>query len=143
MKPAAKPALKNKTAPPERSKSRPAGKDKVKGKALVEHMQEHHDKAEPSTVQDLITAGADLSVRGKRRTSALMYACRHRCVEIVNLLVNAGPNLNLKDGANGWTALSEACMRMGGKAVNVDIVQCLIDSGANLDLVDSPTCIIR
>ena len=74
MKPAAKPPLKNKTtAPPERSKSRPAGKDKVKGKALVEHMQEHRDKAEPSTVQDLITAGADLNVRGKRRTSALMY----------------------------------------------------------------------
>ena len=115
----------------------------MKGKALVEHMQEHLDKAEPSTVQDLITAGADLNVRGKRRTSALMYACRHRCVEIVNLLVNAGANLNLKDGANGWTALSEACMRMGGKAVDVDIVQCLIDSGANLDLVDSPTCIIR
>ena len=83
-------------------------------------MQEHGNKAEPFIA-------SDLNVRGKRCTNALMCACRLRCVEIVNLLVNAGANLNLKDGANGWTALSEACMRMGGKAV---------------DLVVSPTCII-
>ena len=131
VQPAATSRLKNKETAPRR-----AGKDKGQGKRMVEHLETHRNRAEPSTVRDMIAAGADLNVRGKRRTSALMYACRHRCAEIVDLLVSAGANLNLKDGANGWSALCEACMRMGGHDVDGEIVQRLIDAGADLNQVD-------
>jgi len=117
-------------------KPRPTGKDKGKGKELVKYMEVSRSEAKADKVQDLITAGADLNVRGKRRTTALMYACRHRCVEIVQQLAIAGSNLDAKDGANGWTALHEACMCMGGNEVDVGIVQCLISSGADLNVVD-------
>lgn len=128
------------------SKQRPGRKDKQKGEELIELVQKSvqniHNAPKPSphatakSVQELINAGADLNVRGKRRSTALMYACRHRNQELALMLIDAGANVNAKDGANGWTALFEACMSMGGVTdILEDVVRGLINAGADVNVM--------
>lgn len=99
------------------------------------------------SVRDLINAGVNVDAQDdQKRTAlmlaskkghldtALMYACRHRHLEVVKTLVNAETNLNLQSDqwdCKGYTALIYAAYDGCQK-----IVKALVDAGANVNIKD-------
>jgi hypothetical protein len=53
--------------------------------------------------------GADPNQRGPDRTTPLIYAVRHRCVDMIDPLMSLGADPSLRDGA-GWSAIEYAAM---------------------------------
>jgi len=86
--------------------------------------------------------GADLNSTDRYDGTALIAASQHGNVEIVKLLLQKGIAV---DHVNqlGWTALLEAVILGDGSARYEEIVQLLIDAGADANLADregvSPT----
>ncbi len=62
---------------------------------------------EPFILRRLLKAGANLNGRGRKNTTAVIYAAKMRKLDCVKLLVENGACVELKDGA-GMTALDYA-----------------------------------
>lgn len=92
-------------------------------------VQEHQTRA----VEDLLRANADVNSRDQRGITPLMVAARWGFADIINLLIQAGANINAKDRANPVdygrrTALYHACM-----TGRVGMVKLLLEHGAEPD----------
>lgn len=85
-------------------------------------------------MQLLLQWGADTEIRSPgphRGFTALSWAAIHGRQEQVELLMNAGANVNAM-GTDGWTPLAEACFR-GFR----DVAQALLTNGAYVDTRES------
>lgn len=82
-----------------------------------------------------LSHGADLRSTDRYDGTALIAASQHGNVEIVKLLLKAGLSV---DHVNqlGWTALLEAVVLGDGSARYEEVVQLLLDAGADANLAD-------
>ncbi|EMY33110.1 hypothetical protein D477_016605 [Arthrobacter crystallopoietes BAB-32] len=80
--------------------------------------------------------GADLASTNRFGGTALIPACEHAHVETVRILLAAGVDV---DHVNtpGWTCLLEAVVFGTGSADYQNVVQQVIDAGADLDIPDA------
>lgn len=83
-----------------------------------------------------LAQGADLRSTNRYGGTALIPACERGHVETVRRLIEAGVAL---DHVNrlGWTALLEAIILSDGGSRHQQIVQLLVDAGADVQLADS------
>jgi ankyrin repeat protein len=82
-----------------------------------------------------LAAGADLTSLNRYGGTALIPAAHHGHVEAVRILL--GTRID-KDHVNklGWTALMEAIILGDGGPVQTEIVQLLVQAGANVNVAD-------
>jgi len=90
----------------------------------------------PQMVEWALKHGLDATmVTSVYQGSALIYACHQGAVEIVDMLVSAGAPLDRKNNI-GWTALLEATILGDGSKPYQDIVQILVNAGADISIAD-------
>ena len=82
-----------------------------------------------AVVRALLQAGADVNAQSQRGASALGQASE---VDLVQLLLGAGADPNLRNPGSGGTVFLDACMMTGP-----DILAAMIDAGADLNAVDN------
>jgi ankyrin repeat protein len=82
-----------------------------------------------------LAAGADLKSVNRYGGTALIPAAHHAHVEAVRILLGTAID---KDHVNklGWSALLEAIILGDGGPVHAEIVQLLVQAGANVNLAD-------
>lgn len=82
-----------------------------------------------------LSHGADLRSTDRYDGTALIAASQHGNVEVVRLLLKAGVQVD-RVNQLGWTALLEAIILGDGSTRYEDIVQLLLDAGADANLAD-------
>ncbi|MBE0612829.1 MAG: ankyrin repeat domain-containing protein [Burkholderiales bacterium] len=80
----------------------------------------------------LLAAGADCNQRNADGATALMLAAHAGNLELVNALIAAGADVNATD-ERGWGPLTKAVYNADLDRGFADIVQILIDAGADLE----------
>ena len=80
-----------------------------------------------SVMTTLLKAGADPNLAPRTGGTPLMVAARMGNVEAVKLLLSHGANVDVKEGAEGQTALMWAVVKQ-----QTEVVRTLIESGADL-----------
>ena len=82
-----------------------------------------------------LAAGADLKSLNRYGGTALIPACHYGHVDVVKVLLTTAIDI---DHVNrlGWTALLEAVILGDGGPAHIEIVQLLVDAGANLAIAD-------
>lgn len=83
-------------------------------------------------VANLLQNGADGNARDATGATALMMAAASGNLEVVNALLAGGADVNAVD-AHGWCALSKAVYNADLDRGFPDVVQALIDAGANIE----------
>jgi len=86
-------------------------------------------------VRQSLSHGANVRSTDRYDGTALIAACQHGNVEVVKLLLKAGVPV---DHVNqlGWTALLEAIILGDGSPRYEEVVQLLLDAGADANLAD-------
>ncbi|MDP2784311.1 MAG: ankyrin repeat domain-containing protein [Sulfurimicrobium sp.] len=82
--------------------------------------------------QVLLASGADCNARDGAGATLLMQAAASGNLPMAETLINAGANVNASD-ERGWTALMKACFNDEVDHGFPEIVQILIDSGADIE----------
>ena len=85
-----------------------------------------------ATVQRLLAAGADVDLRDETGATLLMLAAYAGDRDLAGALLGSGADVNATDAA-GWGALMKACYNAELKRGFADVVQVLIDAGANIE----------
>ena len=80
----------------------------------------------------LLQAGADVNARDEEGATLLMLAAYAGNLGLVEALIKAGADVNFQD-ERGWSAISRAVYNAEQKCGFANIVQVLIDSGANIE----------
>ena len=80
------------------------------------------------TLQAVIENGADVNATDMNSTTALMLACQEGNMEVINVLLNAGADINIVD-TKGLTWIHHAVVRGGNK----ETLQAIINYGANVN----------
>lgn len=83
-------------------------------------------------MQALIYDGDDVNIRIKDGKTILMLAAAHGEADAVETIIGKGADVNIKDSANGWTALIYAIW-----SDNSDVVQSLLNAGADVNNKDA------
>ena len=84
-------------------------------------------------VQTIIDHGADVNATNKEHKTALLIACVKKTkLAIINILLNAGSDLNIVDDTYGDTYLHMAIIHR----CSVEVIQAIIDHGADLNATD-------
>jgi hypothetical protein len=123
----------------------------------------HYMSANKSTIQTLIDVGINLDAQTRDGSTALMIAIEHQNNDIVTLLLDAGANPTIQD-SHGNSALLDVLTydkdnlvkrlleeganpnlanRSGTTAImmagltNKDVVQALLDAGADVNVIDA------
>lgn len=85
-----------------------------------------------AAVQRLLAAGAAVDSRDETGATLLMLAAYAGDQELVGALLAGGADVNATDSA-GWGALMKACYNAELKRGFANVVQTLIDGGANIE----------
>ena len=85
-----------------------------------------------AAVRRLLAAGADVNARDEAGSTLLMLAAHAGDLAMVRLLLGSGADVNASD-ERGWTALAKAAYNAELKHGSADVVQALIDAGANTE----------
>ncbi len=101
-------------------------------------LQRAVSKGDPENVKLLISQGADVNVNTP--TPVLIMAIRGRHAEIVVELVQAGANVNARDGLETRHEPALVIAAKGMTSTHEIITQILIDAGAELDAYDGDGC---
>lgn len=113
------------------------------------------EKADFQTIEEFIlNYKADVNVKKNCGEIPLFKAIERNSVEIVQLLVRHGSDVNNTNTQNSSTLLHEACKNYGNdsseycKTFNTNIIKCLLKNGANINAFDvsksTPlTCLIK
>jgi ankyrin repeat protein len=80
-------------------------------------------------VQKLLDEGADVNWTNECGCTALYYACFKGHVEVVQLLLDRGAQMDIQDDSDGTTSLMMA-IQFG----HVEVVKLLLDRGALIDI---------
>lgn len=80
----------------------------------------------------LLQAGADVNARDAEGSTLLMLASYAGDLAMVNALITAGAEVNTQD-ERGWSALSRAVYNAEQNRGFADVVQALINAGANIE----------
>jgi ankyrin repeat protein len=86
-------------------------------------------------LQLALAAGADVASTNRYGGTALIPASEHGHVETVRILLAAGMPVNHVNNL-GWTAMQEAILLSNGGPRQQDVVQQLLDAGADPDIRD-------
>ncbi len=84
-------------------------------------------------VRGLLAAGADVNSRDGEGSTLLMLAAHAGNLAMVSALLEAGAEVNASD-ERGWTALMKAAYNADLDRGFADVVQALIDAGANVEM---------
>ena len=90
-------------------------------------------RGETERVQELLSDGANVDYQDEEGLTVLMYAIENNKLDTVNVLIDAGADLNMLDEAHGWPALRYA---LRNENENIDIVNVLVEAGADLNIQD-------
>ena len=83
-------------------------------------------------VEDILAAGeADVDEVDQEGATPLMMAAIGGHLEVVNLLLRLGADVNLQDKVNGWTAVMQATFY-----AHKPVISALLAAGANPTLAD-------
>lgn len=85
-----------------------------------------------ATMQRMLAGGADVNVRDAEGGTLLMLAAHLGNLPMVNALIAAGSDVNACD-ERGWAPLIKAAYNADQKRGFADVVQVLIDAGANIE----------
>ena len=85
----------------------------------------------------LIQGGADVNGRDEEGMTPLMWAVTNNAPEVVNVLLDAGANVDEREDSLGRTALMLAADREDS---NPEVVKALLDAGANANVMDKYEC---
>ena len=84
-----------------------------------------------------IKDGVDVDVLGEYASTPLHYACREGNLEIINLLIKEGANVNSKNHYSTIYPLFDVINSMNNQKEYFLIIQLLIENGADINKVDS------
>ena len=90
-------------------------------------------KGDINTARSLLTAGADANSRDSEGSTLLMLAAHAGNLAMVSALLEAGAEVNSCD-EGGWTALMKAAYNADLDRGFPDVVQALIDAGADVEM---------
>lgn len=85
-----------------------------------------------AAVGRLLQAGEDVNARDEEGATLLMLAAYAGNLGLVKALIAAGADVNAQD-ERGWSAISRAVYNAEQNRGFADVVQVLIDSGANIE----------
>jgi uncharacterized protein len=85
-----------------------------------------------AAVKRMVDAGADVETRDAENASLLMLAAHAGDLPMVKLLIESGADVNAGD-ERGWAPLAKAVYNPESKRGFADVVQTLIDAGANIE----------
>jgi ankyrin repeat protein len=84
-------------------------------------------------VRGLLSAGADVNLRDSEGSTLLMLAAHSGNLAMVSALLEAGTEVNACD-ERGWSALMKAAYNADLDRGFADVVQALIDAGADVEM---------
>ena len=94
------------------------------------------DRNDSNMVRKCINQGADVNFQYDNGVTCLMHACQHDLLEIAQLLVTLGADVNIKDSL-GNTALMILCL-VGNNFIDlIKFVIFLLISGADINIRDN------
>ena len=96
----------------------------------VEACKGHNDPTRMELVELLIAKGAEVNLRSRDGTTALMYAARNGDTQAVNALLRSGASVNMADN-EGETTL----MKAAASSCSEETVRALLSAGADLSAV--------
>ncbi|MDZ4202377.1 MAG: ankyrin repeat domain-containing protein [Gallionella sp.] len=85
-----------------------------------------------AAVRRMLDAGADADSRDGNRDTLLMLAAHAGDLPMVRLLLQSGADVNAT-GEHGWSALARAAYNADLKRGFADVVQALVEAGANVE----------
>ena len=93
----------------------------------------------PGEIVRRLQQGADVNEQDTYGETALYYACLHRRIEIIEILLkNNNINVNLQDTISGWSTFSSACRSNGHESVLLMIQDPRVDINMANDYGMSP-----
>lgn len=108
----------------------------ISGCALKSQLIQASSSGDSSTVQKLISEGANVNEPDIRGYTPLWHAIWSGNIETVQVLLNKGADVNAK-GKNGYNALLYAAEDNCYGADNIEIIKLLIKSGADINVKNS------
>jgi len=99
---------------------------------MTESLFDAVNASDADRARKLLAAGADCNERNGDGATALMVAAYAGNLAMVKTLIDAGADVNAAD-ERGWCALSKAVYNAELDRGFADVVQVLIDAGANIE----------
>ena len=96
--------------------------------------------SDPAVCRVLIDAGADIATKDEDGRTPLHYACYSGALDVVEMLVEEGAGVRVKDDSDGVSPLDTAC-----ESGALNVVKMLVGVGAGVCVTDNAgfTCLIR
>ena len=84
-----------------------------------------------------IKKGIDVNSLGEYASTPLHYACREGNFEMVKFLIENGANVNIENHYSTIYPIFDVITSLNNQKTHLQIIQLLIDNGANIKKVDS------
>jgi ankyrin repeat protein len=103
-----------------------------KGMVMKAQLVESVKAGDVAEVARMLLAGADVNSRDEEGATLLMLAAYASNLAMVEALIEAGADVNAQD-ARGWSAISRAVYNAEQNRGFAEVVQVLINAGANIE----------